>query len=119
MHILTAEGYAGAGVDVRARTSWNHYPEHTRKCLYVAPLNPLALFADGGEDGEDSASLSVDVDDPIARIRALLRLGAFLIANHADELSPWTPVLATLTHASGCFSIPCCAWSLDGRFVRA
>ena len=48
-----------------------------------------------------------------------LRPGVFLIGNHADELPPWIPVLATLTGASGYLSIPCCAWMFDERFTRS
>ncbi|KIK66814.1 hypothetical protein GYMLUDRAFT_37924 [Collybiopsis luxurians FD-317 M1] len=46
------------------------------------------------------------------------RPGTFIISNHADELTPWTPLLATLYDASGYISIPCCAWDFDGRFER-
>jgi len=48
-----------------------------------------------------------------------LPTGAFLIGNHADELTPWVPVLAANTPAcSGFVNIPCCAWTLEGqRFV--
>ena len=45
--------------------------------------------------------------------------GVFLIGNHADELTPWVPVLATLCEASGYLSIPCCPWGFDGRFQRS
>ena len=44
MHILTAEGYAGAGIDVRGRMSWAHYPGRTQERLHVASPDPLALF---------------------------------------------------------------------------
>lgn len=97
VHILISEGYAGEGIDVRARTSWAYYPPITQTHLHVHALNPL-------NDREE---------DPF------LRPGVFIIANHADELSPWTPVLATLSGASGYLSIPCCAWSFDVRFDRA
>lgn len=49
----------------------------------------------------------------------LFRQGAFLIGNHADELTPWIPVLSTLSSASGYLSIPCCAWSFDTRYERS
>ena len=48
-----------------------------------------------------------------------LQSDAFLIGNHADELTPWLSLIATLERASGYLSIPCCAWSFDERFVRA
>jgi tRNASer (uridine44-2'-O)-methyltransferase len=44
---------------------------------------------------------------------------AFLIGNHADELTPWLSVLATVYNASAFLNIPCCAWTFDERFNRA
>ncbi|TFK89610.1 DUF1613-domain-containing protein [Polyporus arcularius HHB13444] len=94
-HILTAEGYFGHGIDVRARTSWSHYPESTRAQLHVESLDPTCLEE-----------------------HPYLRQGVFIIANHADEMTPWTPVLATLHGASGYLSIPCCAWAFDEKYER-
>ncbi|RPD64925.1 DUF1613-domain-containing protein [Lentinus tigrinus ALCF2SS1-6] len=95
-HILTAEGYVGHGIDVRARTSWSHYPESTQAQLHVESLDPTSREE-----------------------HPYLRPGVFIIANHADELTPWTPVLATLYGASGYLSIPCCAWAFDAKYERA
>ncbi|KAI0320928.1 hypothetical protein OF83DRAFT_1081312 [Amylostereum chailletii] len=94
-HILTSEGYQGHGIDVRARTSWSHYPPTTQSQLHVSPL------------------------DPTSPTSPFLPPQSFLIGNHADELTPWLPLLSTLTRASGYLSIPCCAWSFDARFDRA
>ncbi|KAI0830664.1 DUF1613-domain-containing protein [Trametes gibbosa] len=99
-HILTAEGYDGHGIDVRARTSWSHYPEATRIRLHVESLDPTLLKGEG-------------------QGHPFLRQGVFMIANHADELTPWTPVLATLFSASGYLSIPCCAWAFDEKYERS
>ncbi|KAH9847366.1 DUF1613-domain-containing protein [Lenzites betulinus] len=99
-HILTAEGYDGHGIDVRARTSWSHYPEATRARLHVESLDPTSLKRQAQE-------------------HPYLRQGVFMIANHADELTPWTPVLATLFDASGYLSIPCCAWAFDEKYERS
>lgn len=104
VHILVSEGYAGVGIDLRARNSWMHYPPSTQAHLHVHALNPLEI------DFDDPASLA---ENPY------LRPGTFIIANHADELSPWTPTLATLSGASGFLSIPCCPWSFDARFHRS
>lgn len=96
VHILLSEGYVGNGIDIRARNSWKHYPPDTQKHLHVHALDPLQTNSS-----------------------PYLREGTFIIANHADELSPWTPVLAAMTDASGFISIPCCAWSFDTRFHRS
>ncbi|THH04663.1 hypothetical protein EW145_g5356 [Phellinidium pouzarii] len=99
VHILISEGYIGEGIDVRARISWAHYPPETQEHLHVHALDPLDVLQ--------------------AQNHHFLKPGTFIIANHADELSPWTPVLAALCGASGYLSIPCCPWSFDARFVRA
>ena len=104
-HILVSEGYRGHGIDLRARTSWDHYPEHTRAALHVHALDPTQYARTVTESGPS--------------VVPYLQPGAFLIGNHADELTPWLPLIATVEHASGYLSIPCCAWSFDERFARA
>ncbi|KIJ95954.1 hypothetical protein K443DRAFT_134277 [Laccaria amethystina LaAM-08-1] len=97
-HILTAEGYVGSGVDLRARASWSHYPVETQAQLHVHAFDPT--------------------DDSLDPSFTILR-NTFIIDNHADELTPWVPVLATLHDAAGYLSIPCCAWAFDAKFERA
>ncbi|KAF9261176.1 DUF1613 domain-containing protein [Marasmius fiardii PR-910] len=96
-HILVSEGYDGFGFDVRARASWSTYPPHTREKLLVHTFDPLSSTA----------------------ISDRFQPGAFIIANHADELTPWAPVISTLKSASGYLSIPCCAWTFDSRYERS
>ncbi|KIM37996.1 hypothetical protein M413DRAFT_448042 [Hebeloma cylindrosporum] len=94
-HILVSEGYTGFGIDLRARTSWSQYPESTK------------------------TSLNVHAFDPTSDDDSYFKPGAFIIGNHADELTPWVPVLASLHNASGYLSIPCCSWTFDSRFERS
>ncbi|KIJ63861.1 hypothetical protein HYDPIDRAFT_175865 [Hydnomerulius pinastri MD-312] len=101
-HILVSEGYEGHGIDLRARTSWEHYSEATRAALHVLALDPTQYT----------------LNEPNNHV-PYLKPRTFLIGNHADELTPWLPVIATLEHASGYLSIPCCAWSFDERFSRS
>ncbi|KAF9075061.1 DUF1613 domain-containing protein [Rhodocollybia butyracea] len=96
-HILTSEGYDGHGIDVRERTSWKSYSSSTQQRLHVYAFNPL--------------------DSPLDS--SFFPTGVFVIANHADELTPWAPVLSTLHSASGYLSIPCCAWDFDARYERS
>ncbi|KAG1733136.1 hypothetical protein EDB19DRAFT_1731825 [Suillus lakei] len=103
-HILSAEGYSGYGIDLRARTSWAHYPDSSQAALKVHALDPTQLLSPGSSNDEE-----ISLWEP----------GVFLIGNHADELTPWLPVLAILTGASGYLSIPCCAWMFDERFTRS
>jgi tRNASer (uridine44-2'-O)-methyltransferase len=99
-HILLEEGYAGCGFDVRSRESWNHYPSETRDKLHIHTFDPIHLESDDEVHSE------------------FIPAGAFIIANHADELTPWTAIISTICSASGYLSIPCCAWTFDTRFRR-
>ena len=45
--------------------------------------------------------------------------GVFVIGNHADELTPYIPILSNVCGASGYLNIPCCPWDLDQKFTRA
>lgn len=52
------------------------------------------------------------VVDPIAlalREAGPFDEGMFLIGNHSDELTPWIPILASLTRDGRFLNIPCCA----------
>ena len=78
--------------------------------------------AGASDDGGDESSSTDDDDTGDAPALDLPR-GAFLIGNHADELTPWLPVLAARAGAgagaSGYLSIPCCAWTFERKFERA
>lgn len=88
--ILTCEGYCGFGLDARARKSWKHYVQM-------------------------GAKLTASVIQPGMREPTWVPRGAFLIGNHADELTPWVPLIAAcVPECSGFVNIPCCAWTLEG-----
>ena len=138
-HILISEGYTGYGIDLRARTSWTHYPRPTQSRLLVHALDPTSPTrvlpsaqqqqrqyhppqpsdTSNNDEAANSAANTKSGQDPDPNPDDLLPVGCFLIGNHADELTPWIPPLATRFSASGYLSIPCCAWSLDARFDRA
>ncbi|BGP39056.1 tRNA(Ser) Um(44) 2'-O-methyltransferase [Rhodotorula kratochvilovae] len=99
VYILCAEGYPGYGFDLRERKSWSAYAPAPD--LRVSSISPPALV---------SAYLSSSTP-PFPE-------GAFLIGNHADELTPWLPLLAACTPRSAFLSIPCCLHELHGRFDR-
>ncbi|KZP21002.1 DUF1613-domain-containing protein [Athelia psychrophila] len=108
-HILLTAGYQGRGVDVRTRPSWQYFPSSTQQNLHVKALDPLEILdpvdLHMNEEGEEQWK-----DDDWD--------GVWLIGNHADELTPWLPLLATLLPTSGYASIPCCAWGFDARWER-
>ncbi|WFD42591.1 tRNA(Ser) (uridine(44)-2'-O)-methyltransferase [Malassezia psittaci] len=93
VHILHQEGYAGYGLDLRERKSWLIYRQQ----------------------GARLESTSIDAP-AIVRGDIQLPANSFLIGNHADELTPWLPILASCTHqCAGFLNIPCCAWTLEGN----
>lgn len=138
MHILLSEGYQGFGVDVRARASWSHYPPTTRRHLYVNALNPtltpgnadpVTIVSDPTTTGTP-LSIGPETDPPGNLQRGQreeddeipsppqIPDGVFVIGNHADELTPYVPILSVLYGASGYLNIPCCPWDLDQKFSR-
>jgi tRNASer (uridine44-2'-O)-methyltransferase len=44
---------------------------------------------------------------------------SFLIGNHADELTPWLPLLVAKTPGSAFLNIPCCCHRFTSRFTDA
>lgn len=118
VHILHREGYAGWGFDARARRSWANYS---------AKVSVRTI--DGGHQIQESLQTlvllpSVTRSTKVEEIsNTLVHNGrfpkdTFIISNHADELTPWTPILARL---SGCpfMMIPCCSHNLTGNRFRA
>jgi len=60
-------------------------------------------------------------DDPAPPLQfhnGLFPPATFVISNHADELTPWTPLLASLSR-SAFLAIPCCSHDLSGARSRA
>ncbi|SNX84076.1 related to TRM44 - tRNA(Ser) Um(44) 2'-O-methyltransferase [Melanopsichium pennsylvanicum] len=97
-HILSLEGFKGVGLDLRSRKSW---PGYAKKGTMLKEwcFDPSSLLL-------ESASAATCESD--------LWTGAWLLGNHADELTPWLPVLATQHSAAGFINLPCCYFSLDG-----
>ncbi|KAI6583914.1 hypothetical protein MCOR04_005041 [Pyricularia oryzae] len=117
VHILNLEGYRGWGFDARARKSWHVYNglqadgQPTLQELVLIPSLVGQEVSPGKNDVEVSPQ-TVGVHDGV------FPKGTFIISNHADELTPWTPLIAT---ASGCpfLAIPCCSHNLTGARFRA
>ncbi|KAL2830249.1 hypothetical protein BDW59DRAFT_170191 [Aspergillus cavernicola] len=127
VYILLKEGYRGWGFDARRRKTWSIFPEDIQECLkeeiYIPKpfadelLSPPYPSSTSQNDGL-SLNLNPNLD---------LNLGPqksnppFLISNHADELTLWTPLLATLLSPKSpapFLAIPCCSHSLSGARYR-
>lgn len=114
VHILHREGYAGWGFDARSRTSWEKYKSPTDKSPSGISLEQRLLLP----DIIPSASSYPDITSSSDTHSGIFPSGTFIISNHADELTPWTPLLAA--HSNCPFlMIPCCSHALSGAKWRA
>ncbi|KAI4215593.1 MAG: hypothetical protein LQ351_002062 [Letrouitia transgressa] len=133
--ILLKEGYKGWGFDARGRKTWSTFDSATRrqlKQLILIPqplieLDPKLREADNKSKSQGLLSrLSSISASPIDKVigsqtkwfNGIFPQGTFLIANHSDELIPWTPLLASLS-SSPFLAIPCCSFNLSGHLFRA
>lgn len=101
--VLVREGWSGSGFDARARKSWAGFEPRTRERLQEMVLVPY-LLDDGVEIREGEHDGRFDE-------------GTFIISNHADELTAWTPILAAASNCSF-IVIPCCSHDLSGAMKR-
>ncbi|KAJ8130298.1 hypothetical protein O1611_g3330 [Lasiodiplodia mahajangana] len=119
VHILRQEGYSGWGFDARRRKSWDKFAdridpassEETNRSLRQLVLLPAILQDQTQQDTHDGGIAQLTHDGVFPR-------GTFIISNHADELTPWTPVLATISDCPF-IMIPCCSHDLSGARFRA
>jgi len=100
VYLLTMEGHEGYGFDARKRKSWTTFPSQVQERLLEKVLIPHFIQSDS------------PVEDGIHN--GIFKDGEFLISNHADQLTPWTPLLAALTPNSGFLAIPCCEQDFSG-----
>ncbi|KAL8644039.1 MAG: hypothetical protein Q9210_007452, partial [Variospora velana] len=131
--ILVREGYRGWGFDARNRRSWDILEPSTQQQLEQMILVPQPLL-----DMNPDLRLESKGESPKMLSKILFRARAFskaqgrevkwhngifpektfIISNHADELTPWTPLLAFLS-SSPFLMIPCCSHNLSGLRFRA
>lgn len=120
-YILNSENYPGWGFDARARRSWLKYGTEVqvrtspdsfveRQSLETRILLP-SVISGMRPDGEERLHNELIHD-------GLFPPKTFIISNHADELTPWTPILARLSDCPF-IMIPCCSHNLTGARFRA
>jgi tRNASer (uridine44-2'-O)-methyltransferase len=110
VYILNVEGWAGWGFDARRRKSWATFGSGYVDKLKEMLLIPRVLSP---SDGEDTALLNAPPSHT-----GIFPPTTFIISNHADELTPWTPLLAYLSN-SPFIAIPCCSHDLGGTRFRS
>ncbi|KAI4126153.1 MAG: hypothetical protein LQ338_003893 [Usnochroma carphineum] len=131
--ILLQEGYEGWGFDARNRKSWAIFEDSTQRHLHQLILVPQVLLdmtSDLGLESEMESPkfLSKILPKAISPTKGrhitvnwhsgIFPEGTFIISNHADELTPWTPLLAHIS-LSPFLMIPCCSHNLSGLRFRA
>jgi tRNASer (uridine44-2'-O)-methyltransferase len=116
VYILNEEGWRGWGFDARRRKTWDTFPS-----LYSEKLKEMLLIPQVLTSSTDAASMDAGVaEEPPspASHNGVFPSGTFIVSNHADELTPWTPLLASLS-SSPFIAIPCCSHDFGGTRFRA
>ncbi|OQE42312.1 hypothetical protein PENCOP_c004G00263 [Penicillium coprophilum] len=109
VYILLMEGYNGLGFDACRRKSWETFPTEVQEFLKERIFIPRP-FADVLDQGIGVEIHTGDFPD-----------NTFIISDHADELTVWTPIMAALSSPSSplpFFVVPCCSRSLAGSSYR-
>lgn len=139
VHILLEEGYSGWGFDARRRRSWQSWSTRAQENLKELVLIPSIIqstpngTSTNGHISNDTSSLSNTPSMPNIQDISVSAGGnsqvhgthdgifpkeTFIVSNHADELTPWTPLLANISECPF-MMIPCCSHSLSGSRFRA
>ena len=124
--ILLREGYQGWGFDARQRKTWSTFSasiqQHLKELILIPqPLFELQQSSDHlihANGGILSKPLTIPGSFSPSWHNGIFPTHTFIISNHADELTPWTPLLASIS-LSPFLAIPCCSHNLSGQRFRA
>ena len=128
--VLLLSGFPGWGLDARKRKTWSVLSTSTQLKLSELLLVPQPLFDLEATSHHPSGKVIDRVLSFLSPNSSSLRppskpwhngifpKGTFLISNHSDELTAWTPLLASLSR-SPFLAIPCCSHNLSGARFRA
>lgn len=119
VYVLLNEGYRGWGFDARHRKTWSIFPDWVQKqlkeSLYIP--KPFEDAVSGAPDNPLNELVDANIDFHAGEFPP----DTFIISNHADELTVWTPLMAALAGPESplpFLSIPCCSHSLSGARYR-
>jgi tRNASer (uridine44-2'-O)-methyltransferase len=116
--ILNQEGWRGWGFDARRRKTWAVlYPDTNQDALKEMLLVPAVLQSTTTSPSPEDSTNNLPTTSPPSH-PGIFPPSTFLISNHADELTAWTPLLAYLS-SSPFIAIPCCSHNLGGTRFRA
>jgi tRNASer (uridine44-2'-O)-methyltransferase len=114
VYILIMEGFRGFGFDARVRRTWSIFPAVVTAHLKEKVCVPKPFL-------ETLKSQGCSLQEDLAIHDGIFEPGSFIISNHADELTTWTPLLAALSSPE-CplpwLAIPCCSHALSGAAHR-
>ncbi|RMJ22176.1 hypothetical protein PHISP_06959 [Aspergillus sp. HF37] len=118
VYVLLLEGYHGWGFDARRRKTWGIFPDWVQEKLKEATYIPKPFYdAMAAAAGTESDIRELGIDT----LTGMFPKDTFIISNHADELTVWTPLMAALSNPESplpFLSIPCCSHSLSGARYR-
>jgi tRNASer (uridine44-2'-O)-methyltransferase len=117
VNILNREGWTGWGFDARRRKTWLTFSTTLQANLKEMLLVPEVLTSVDSASTEDKDTENEHIPVPNWH-NGIPPTGTFIISNHADELTPWTPLLAYLS-SSPFIAIPCCSHDFGGTRYRA
>ncbi|KAH8884299.1 DUF1613-domain-containing protein [Thozetella sp. PMI_491] len=112
VYLLNQEGYEGWGFDARTRKSWANYNTKSKSGKASEDTLRQLVLLPSIVEGQRQ-----DFDEHLVHDGRFPQ-GTFIISNHADELTPWTPIVATLSDCPF-IAIPCCSHGLSGAKYRA
>jgi tRNASer (uridine44-2'-O)-methyltransferase len=118
VNILNREGWTGWGFDARRRKTWLTFSASLQANLKEMLLVPEVLTSTIPTTPQEE-EVTEDEQTPVPEWHnGIAPEGTFIISNHADELTPWTPLLAYLS-SSPFIAIPCCSHDFGGTRFRA
>lgn len=132
VYVLLMEGYRGWGFDARRRKTWSIFPEWIQGNLEEAIYIPEPFAREFVSTAATATTPNINVGGGSMHERVQSHNGiqyttgkfpkkTFVISNHADELTVWTPLLAALAcpeEPLPFLSIPCCSHALSGMRYR-
>jgi tRNASer (uridine44-2'-O)-methyltransferase len=127
VYLLRNEGYEGWGFDARKRRTWEvllgDIQEHLREQMLVPNPFLKAMAPTAGEEFSNTGCQEKGERSltELPYHSGIFKAGTFIISNHADELTPWTPILAAISSPTDplpWLTIPCCSHALSGAIYR-
>lgn len=110
VYVLHMEGYKGLGFDACRRKSWDTFPDEVQACIEEKVIIPRPFMDVLGPQEIGVGIHSGEFPE-----------NTFIISDHADELTVWTPIMAALASPSSplpfCI-LSCCSRSLSGAPYR-